>query len=196
MRAPVVSLIRAASLIGILWKNGGGTTREIAVSPPDAAFDSFDWRVSMAEVEQSGPFSLFPGVDRTLVLLTGSGMRLAEDNGIEHVLDEPFEMASFAGEARIDASLAAGPTRDFNVMTRRARMSASVRVQRGVMSLALPHAVTLLHCAHGTLDVAIADQRYRLDIGDTLQIEGPCPRVACAGAAWIEVGLNPTLKAD
>ena len=49
------------------WKNGGGETAEIAVSPPGAALDDFDWRLSMARVETDGPFSAFPGIDRTLV---------------------------------------------------------------------------------------------------------------------------------
>ena len=50
------------------WKNGGGETAEIAVSPAGAGFDDFDWRISTAIVAQSGPFSGFPGVDRVLTL--------------------------------------------------------------------------------------------------------------------------------
>src|SRR6476619_3067787 len=60
------------------WKNGAGRTTEIAVHPPGAALDAFAWRVSIADVERDGPFSRFPGIDRTIVLLGGSGMRLAE----------------------------------------------------------------------------------------------------------------------
>ncbi len=36
------------------WKNGGGVTTEICVSPPSGAFD---WRVSIATVNADGPFS-------------------------------------------------------------------------------------------------------------------------------------------
>ena len=59
------------------WKNGGGETAEIAVSPPGAALDAFDWRLSMAKVETDGPFSAFPGIDRTLAILEGEGIRLS-----------------------------------------------------------------------------------------------------------------------
>ena len=58
------------------WKNGGGLTHEIAVHPSGAGMAAFEWRVSVAEVAQDGPFSRFPGVDRTLVLLAGNGVRL------------------------------------------------------------------------------------------------------------------------
>ena len=59
------------------WKNGGGHTTEIAAEPPGAGMASFAWRVSVADIAHDGPFSAFPGVDRTLVLLAGDGMRLA-----------------------------------------------------------------------------------------------------------------------
>jgi environmental stress-induced protein Ves len=57
------------------WKNGGGQTTEIAVSA-GASLADFDWRVSIAEINADGPFSAFAGVDRTLVLLSGAGVRL------------------------------------------------------------------------------------------------------------------------
>ena len=28
------------------WKNGGGTTAEIAIGPPGATLDAFDWRIN------------------------------------------------------------------------------------------------------------------------------------------------------
>src|SRR6185369_11614525 len=58
------------------WKNGGGRTIEIAVHPVGATLDAFQWRVSIADIERDGPFSRFPGIDRTIVLLEGAGMHL------------------------------------------------------------------------------------------------------------------------
>jgi uncharacterized protein len=66
-------ILRAENYRRMPWKNGGGLTAEIAVSPESAGLDDFDWRVSMARVEAGGPFSLFPGVDRTLSILEGEG---------------------------------------------------------------------------------------------------------------------------
>jgi hypothetical protein len=45
------------------WKNGAGTTFEIAAEPLASMIDTFDWRISMAQVASVGPFSSFPGTD-------------------------------------------------------------------------------------------------------------------------------------
>jgi environmental stress-induced protein Ves len=117
------------------WKNGGGTTREVACQPPGAGYDDFDWRLSVAEVARDGPFSSFPGIDRTIVLLEGAGLRLRDTAG-EHLLASVGALHAFAGEATIDASLIAGATRDFNVMTRRGRCRAEVEVLRARAAIA------------------------------------------------------------
>jgi len=66
-------LIPFAGLSPVPWKNGAGSTTEIAVFPQDAGFTDFDWRVSLATIGADGPFSVFPGVDRTLALVEGHG---------------------------------------------------------------------------------------------------------------------------
>lgn len=111
------------------WKNGGGTTREIAVWPPEAGLGMFDWRVSIGTVAANGPFSMFPGMDRTIVLLDGAGMRLrSADGSVAHRLDEPHEPFAFSGDAAVDCILIGGPASDFNVMTRRDGWVVDVRV--------------------------------------------------------------------
>lgn len=107
------------------WKNGGGLTREVVVRPAGAGLDDFDWRVSIATIAAPGPFSPFPGIDRIIVLLDGDGVRLQSDDGrIDHRLDRRGMPFAFAGEARIDCRLLGGPSTDFNLMTRRGRISA------------------------------------------------------------------------
>ncbi|MEO6104834.1 MAG: HutD family protein, partial [Pseudoxanthomonas sp.] len=49
------------------WKNGLGWTREIVRWPEDAP--SWDWRLSIAEIDKDCDFSSFPELDRELVLL-------------------------------------------------------------------------------------------------------------------------------
>jgi environmental stress-induced protein Ves len=78
------------------WKNGGGHTLEVATHPAGADVASFEWRVSVADITRDGPFSTFPGIDRTLVLLAGRGMRLA-GGGDPLELRAPFEPVTFAG---------------------------------------------------------------------------------------------------
>jgi environmental stress-induced protein Ves len=109
------------------WKNGAGLTREIAVSPIGASPDSFDWRISVAEVEQDAPFSVFPGIDRCIVLLRGAGMALhGADGKLVHRLDRRHEPFHFSGDMPLDATLLSGLSTDFNVMTRRDRFHAEV----------------------------------------------------------------------
>jgi hypothetical protein len=60
-----ITLLRAADHRTMPWKNGGGETTEIAVSPPHAGLADFDWRISMAKVASDGSFSIFPEIDRT-----------------------------------------------------------------------------------------------------------------------------------
>jgi len=125
------------------WKNGAGRTTEIAVHPPGAALDAFAWRVSIADVERDGPFSRFPGIDRTIVLLAGSGMRLAgpgtspkgpgmgpKGTARETDLTTRFVAHDFSGDDAIDCTLLAGPCRDFNAMFRRGRARGRVAVVR------------------------------------------------------------------
>jgi len=119
-------IIRFHDLPQTSWRNGGGRTREIAAAPSARSVGAFAWRISVADIAQSGDFSSFPGLDRVLVLCRGSNMVLTVDE-TEHLL-QPFEMVAFPGEAESRATLLDGSTVDLNVMTRRGETSAQVSV--------------------------------------------------------------------
>lgn len=111
------------------WKNGGGTTREVASWPPGAGIDAFDWRVSIATIASDGPFSSFAGVDRIITLLEGDGVRLqSKADGIDHALNMPLAPFAFSGDSKIDCTLLGGASTDFNVMSRRSRLVAEMQV--------------------------------------------------------------------
>ena len=117
------------------WKNGGGSTREIACWPPGAGLDDFDWRVSIASVAASGPFSRFAGVDRTIMLLKGDGLRL-QAPGLDHRLDTLHAPFAFSGDTALDCTLLGGESTDLNAMGRRTRGRAGVRIVSEAMLLA------------------------------------------------------------
>lgn len=131
------------------WKNGAGITREIAVGPAGASAETFDWRISLAEVERDAPFSAFPGIDRCIVLLRGEGMLLRGAGGeLVHRLDRRHEPYPFSGDLPLDATLLGGPSTDFNVMTRRGRCHAEVTALAG--ETRLPEGdVTMVLCSEG-----------------------------------------------
>ncbi|QKD04397.1 HutD/Ves family protein [Mesorhizobium loti] len=119
-------ILRAADYRVMPWKNGGGTTTEIAVSPDGAGLDDFDWRVSMARVEGSGPFSSFAGIDRTLSVLEGEGIVLDVAGQPSARLTPASAPFAFPADLPTSAALIVGPITDLNVMTRRGRMLHSV----------------------------------------------------------------------
>jgi environmental stress-induced protein Ves len=123
-----VTVLRAEDHVRMAWANGGGTTYQVATSPPGAGLDAFDWRVSLADVEADGAFSSLPGVDRILVLVEGAAMDLVVDGRAVRL--GPFEPVRFDGAAETSCVLTAGPTRDLNVMTRRGRCTAVLDVVR------------------------------------------------------------------
>lgn len=106
-------IIRVADRPDMPWKNGGGTTRELLSSPRGA--QDFDWRVSVATIAQDGSFSLFPGVERTLVGLIGIGALRISDRLVDL---EPGGILRFDGGEPVSAILKTGPLRVLNVMTR------------------------------------------------------------------------------
>ena len=96
------------------WRNGGGWTRELLAWPPGA-----DWRVrvSVAEIEADGPFSVFTGVRRWFCVLSGGGVELTVD-GRSQRLEVGTAPFGFDGGATTDCRLLDGPTRDLNLMVR------------------------------------------------------------------------------
>lgn len=109
-----------------LWKNGAGETRELCCFPP--ATRDFDWRASIASIASSGEFSALPGVDRVITLLEGGEVNLDGGSAFTHTLKH-FQPFSFAGEQPVRAQLSEGRmSMDLNIMTRRDRCQADVRV--------------------------------------------------------------------
>jgi environmental stress-induced protein Ves len=103
------------------WANGQGYTRVIAASPASGSFEELHWRVSAATIVEDGPFSILPGVQRSIALVEGKGLHMHFAHGAPHdLLDStPFD---FSGDERIHATLVASDSKclDFNVMTRSA----------------------------------------------------------------------------
>ena len=145
-----MAVLRAGDFREMPWKNGAGTTLELAVHPPGATVDDFDWRVSMARVDRSGPFSRFDGVDRTILLVEGDGFELIGP-GWRTRLDRPLEPFRFDGAQVVECRLLGGPVRDFNVMTRRGRACHRVDVVRATRAM---EGEALVYCVTGRAESA------------------------------------------
>ena len=92
--------------------------------------------MSVAEVEKSGPFSNFEGMNRWFAVLSGSGVSLDMAGRIQHltVNSAPF---CFDGGEKINCHLLDGKTQDFNLMVRKSRANASMRRVNGLLQMTL-----------------------------------------------------------
>jgi uncharacterized protein len=170
----LMKLIKRSDYSSMPWKNGLGTTEEIAIFPKAARFpdDAFDWRLSSATVSGTNQFSTFPGYDRILVVWQGSGLHL---NG-EPLL--PYAPLQFLGEEQIDCTLINDIVTDLGVIFNRKKMCASMRIKILTVDdrptrLKLDSGENFLFCTEG----AFTAQDHLVKVNDTLYAEG-APDVA------------------
>ncbi len=142
------------------WKNGGGETIEIAISPEKADLDTFDWRISMARVAASGPFSIFSGVDRTLCVLEGEGIELDFQGQPRVRLDGQSPPYRFSGDVAVSSHVSGAGITDLNVMTRRGV------ARHHVSRTDLDRGDHLLAASGATLVILAADMPVMLRLGD------------------------------
>jgi environmental stress-induced protein Ves len=179
------------------WKNGLGTTTEIAVDPPDATLDTFTLRLSIADLAASGPFSRFPGVDRILVQIEGAPMTLTHEGlGARRLaLLAPHR---FAGELATHGTLEAPPARDFNVMVRRDRASADLVVHElapgAVVEAGGDAEARIVYLLRGAASVRADGETVELGASETLIARGASSiaiRASSEGAIAFAVTIGP-----
>lgn len=165
-------LLRSIDYRRMPWKNGGGETAEIAVWPPGASLDAFEWRLSMARVDGDGPFSSFAGVDRTLAIVAGAGMRLHVAGQADLEITAASMPCAFPADIATSADLLSGPVIDLNIMTRRGRFVHRMTCERGGAQLTLEKdaLTTFIVCASGAARVE-AGETAELGPHDTVRID-------------------------
>lgn len=158
-----MQIIRRSSFKRTPWKNGGGVTHE-ALRVPSSG-DPFLWRVSVAQMDSSGPFSDFAGYDRNLVLLQGRGIALKLGSAQTRVLRNVGDWLAFDGAAAAHCELLDGPCMDLNLM-----VSQSLRTTARVERLSHP---TQLTAGHGetTLILGIQHPLFLERAGESARLE-------------------------
>jgi len=170
------------------WKNGGGSTIEIVRDPElDQTATSgvplsseFNFRLSIATITASGPFSSFPGVDRTIIALGGAAVSLThrkDSVGPEERIDlQPLVPHGFSGEMETHGTISGEAARDFNVMIARDFGRAAVATMRCTSTTTInarsTASVIYVFCVHGPVDVTVSGVSgpVTLDEDDTLEI--------------------------
>ena len=189
-----MQVIRSADWKPTPWKNGGGTTREIAVSPQGAALDDFAWRISAARVDQPGPFSIFPGIDRTLCILWGTGLNLTgPEIGAVH-LDQTSPPFAFPADTPIDATLSGESILDLNVMTRRGIINHHVQRLPVAAETAIPIGATTIIVSLGEITATHQNATTKLHWGDTLILDSTHSAITISAqnpTEFIQITLTP-----
>ncbi|MEI7465210.1 MAG: HutD family protein [Burkholderiales bacterium] len=114
------------------WRNGRGRTRTIVAQPRESGEPPWDWRISVATVEQNAPFSAFPGVDRTSLLLCAGQVELKAFGEPTVWLHRPGDVVAYRGDSPWQAVISRDgrPLSLLNVMTRRTVATARLQAVR------------------------------------------------------------------
>lgn len=123
-----VKLLHPSDYRTMPWRNTGGVLQLIHLVDSSVEDAPFDWRASLARVEGDAPFSNYPGVDRSMVLLGGAAM--VTHKRISIGMTRHSQPLVFAGEDSVDMSVPHAPVTVFNFMSRRG----------------LPHRVSRIRC--------------------------------------------------
>ena len=189
-----LQLLRAADHVRMPWKNGGGITTEIAAYPAGAMLDNFDWRVSMADVAQDGPFSMFPGVDRTLAVVTGAGLRLVIDGQAPQSVTPGSAPLSFPADVPVQCHLIEGRIVDLNVMSRRGTWQHRLDPISVHGAMQLPHGAPqwLVVCHRGCANIEAAGMALSLSPGDAAVGTGAAASLTAVEPSLLSyIGLWP-----
>jgi uncharacterized protein len=158
-----IKIIHRSSFTAVPWKNGGGVTHEVIRVPRRE--DPFLWRVGVAQVDSSGPFSDFSGYHRKMVLLQGQGVALEFGSGQQGMLRSVGDWLEFDGAMPTRCELLDGPCVDLNLM-----VSKSLRTTASVECVSEPVRVTAAH-GETALIFAIQDPLW-LDSGaESMRLE-------------------------
>lgn len=175
-------LLKPSEFHAMPWKNGAGTTTELAIEPENATLESgFQWRLSLADVRSDGPFNAYPDCERTVMLLKGKGLELDFNGHGRKRLENPYEPVMFPGEWHAASHLLDGPCRDFNVITHRG-LTHKVCILKPDPRAVLPAAPTrLIFCLQGKARVSPSgnalgrNDLLRLDDAGVVEVTAEAP---------------------
>lgn len=120
------SVVHTGCLPRVAWKNGAGTTRDVALrSNPDDVADIW-WRLSIADLSGDTPFSPFPGFERHFLVATPGAVAINVD-GLNRTARYGHPQ-SFSGDSHVAGRLITGPATAINLFTRRGSFAGAIEV--------------------------------------------------------------------
>ncbi|WDE05226.1 HutD family protein [Thalassomonas viridans] len=189
----MINIISPSRFKTIPWKNGKGTTTELAISEGGTLTD-FDWRLSIASVAEDGDFSDFSGYLRNLILISGQGIELSHTQaGQTRVdnLDRLLTVSTFDGGCQTRGRLLGGAITDFNLMTRAGKYRVDVQtyVEPGQVEL-LPCDLCFVYALSGEIRLSRQDTEQVVAPQHLVQIMPLAQRVSLTGQQLIVIRLE------
>lgn len=183
-------LLAPASSRRVPWKNGLGSTLEVAT---DAAVPGgeWTWRLSIADVPARAPFSAFPGIDRFIACLEGPGLTLERGGSRQSVPREGVALP-FPGEEAVTGEPAGPEVRDANLMLRRDRWRGRMTLLRD-RAQAFEAPLIVVHSAGGSaaLQAGTPEGSVELGPGYTLLASGRLDLTLTPGSVAAVCELHP-----
>ena len=167
-----IQIVRRASFRATPWKNGGGITHEAIRVPPTG--EALLWRVSVAQIDSSGPFSDFAGYDRKMVLLQGRGVALEFGSGEQCALRGIGDWVEFDGAMSTRCELLDGPCVDLNLIVSKS-LRTVMRIERlsePTLVAAMPGETTLIFGIQDPLSLDSRGESARLGSWDLAILRG------------------------
>lgn len=115
-----------ADYLTVPWKNGLGSTREILQAVDK---QGLRYRISQAEIVENGYFSDFSGLQRTMVLLSGTGLEMTHQTPLGarfSSLTKALDKVEFSGADPTFAAISSGAIENLNIMVRQTDTQATV----------------------------------------------------------------------
>lgn len=165
-----IQVLRAADYPHMPWKNGGGSTEEIT-RDAGTGLDGFGWRLSIADIAESGGFSTFAGYERVISVLQGDGMTLTVDGQTTRAL-HPLDPFAFSGESQVSCTLLGGPIRDFNLIYAPQRYRARLQWMAGEQRFFSEAGTLLVFSADPGLAIKVGEATAELGLYDCWQLSG------------------------
>jgi environmental stress-induced protein Ves len=153
VKTPASRVLKYESYRSMPWRNGRGTTLEIAREPRRGR--EFIWRLSLADIERNGEFSAYPGYGRALVLVSGKSLRLRFRGHGHSFLDPAMRATRFEGDWQTHCAVPEGRCTDLSLIVRKgpaARRTSVVRAPT-VLQLRSSRRVVLAKELHGAVFV-------------------------------------------
>ena len=167
-----VNIFKSSDYLSMPWKNGQGSTLQLACSHTD--LNDFDWRISVADVEYDGSFSFFKNKLRIISILSGNGLRLKNLNDGTEVFLSKNIIYKFSGNAPIQSTLQNGAIRDFNLIYRPERYHAEMTWHASPttkLQVQNSKIFFIFNAGESSLNIRLNQGFYTLEKYELLQIE-------------------------